>query len=91
MAWQAHQTHCALKNKGHPHLQGGTPIKTHTQRVKLLFATLLFSTLVLVFPNAFAINSFEEGVNTFDDIQSDKKKNPGFEKKTKPQNQGPLT
>jgi len=36
-------------------------MKTHTQLAKLLFATLLFSTLVLVFSNSFAINSLDDG------------------------------
>ena len=37
-------------------------MKTHTQLAKWFFATLLFSTLVLVFPNSPAADSFEDGV-----------------------------
>ena len=37
-------------------------MKTHTQRVKRFFATLLFSTLVLVFPYSPAANSLEDGL-----------------------------
>ncbi len=37
-------------------------MKTHTQLAKWFFATLLFSTLVLVFPNSPAADLFEDGV-----------------------------
>jgi len=40
-------------------------MKTHTQRVKLLFATLLFPTLILVFPNSPAANSLEDGIQAY--------------------------
>ena len=40
-------------------------MQTHTQRVKLLFAALLFSTLVLVFPNFPVANSFDDGIQAY--------------------------
>ena len=40
-------------------------MKTRTQLDKRFFATLLFSALVLVFPNSPAANSFEDGAQAF--------------------------
>ncbi len=40
-------------------------MKVHTQLVKRFFAVLLFSTLVLVFPNAPAADSFDGGIQAY--------------------------
>ena len=40
-------------------------MKTHTPLVKQLFATLLFSTLVLVFPNSPGAGSLEDGFQAY--------------------------
>ena len=41
-------------------------MKTHTQLVKRFFTTLLFSTLLLVFPNSPVADSFEDGVQAYE-------------------------
>ena len=41
-------------------------MKNYTQLVKWFFATLLFSTLVWVFPDSAAANSFEDGVQAYE-------------------------
>jgi len=41
-------------------------MKTHTQLLKRFFATLLFSTLVLVFPNSPAADSFDDGFQAYE-------------------------
>ncbi len=41
-------------------------MKTHTQRLKRFFAILLFFTLVFVFPNSSAADSFDDGVQAYE-------------------------
>ena len=41
-------------------------MKTHTQLLKRFFATLLFSTLVLVFPNSSAADSYDDGFQAYE-------------------------
>ena len=41
-------------------------MKTHTQLTKRFFAALLFSTIVLVFPNSPAANSLDDGIQAYE-------------------------
>jgi len=62
MAPQDDQAHCGQKNNWpFPNQQGGTLMKTHNRLVKRFFAALLFSILVLVFPNSPAADSLKDG------------------------------